>query len=251
MELNKIHQVDCLKGVDEIETRSVNLIVSSPPYPNAEMWNQSNETIEKVSERLNNLALSFLEKSYRILADGGIICWNIADIPCVKEGTYPTQAKTTLFMIEHNFRFLGSLIWQKNLVQMKPVTYLKVPVIPAINHEYILVFTKGKRVTRGETKQEDIQHIYKSIWDIQIERNRPDHICPYPLELPARCIRLFTIEGDTVLDPFMGSGTTAIACKQLNRNFIGFEIEDKNIKIANERLSQILKPKPNFGGYFK
>lgn len=243
--------MDCIQGVDQIETRSINLIVSSPPYPNADMWNEKYESIEKQSERLNDLGLSFLAKSHRILKDGGVICWNVADIPNVTKGTYPTAAKTTLFMIQNGFKFMGSIIWQKNLVQIKPVTYLYIPVIPAINHEYILIFTKGKRQCRGETTQENIKHVYKSVWDIQIEKDRPDHICPYPLELASRCIRLFSIEGDTVLDPFMGSGTTALACKQLKRNYIGFEIEEKNIAIANERLSKVLKTKTKFGGVFK
>lgn len=215
------------------------------------MWNHKNEPLNTQIDRLTQLSFDCLKKLWRVVKDNGTICWNVTDIPNSEIGMYPITAKTTLFMIEQGYRFVGSLVWQKNLVIFMPVTCIQIPIVPSISHEYILLFNKNHRKIRGKLPIEDITNVYKSVWDIPIEHNRPDHPCPYPLELAARCIRLFSIEGDTVLDPFMGSGTTAVACKKLGRNFIGFEIEEKNIKIANERLSQVQTSKPNFGGYFK
>jgi len=78
---------------------------------------------------------------------------------------------------------------------------------------------------------------WKEVWGFKPDMNN-DHPAPYPIEMPLRCILATSKEGDTVLDPFLGSGTTAVACKQLNRNFIGIEISEKYCEIARRRLEQ-------------
>jgi site-specific DNA-methyltransferase (adenine-specific) len=116
------------------------------------------------------------------------------------------------------------------------------PVVPNLTHEHILIFFKGDWIPREKTANMDARYkqwVVKGVWRIQTESAKGmNHIAPYPLKLAERCVALWSLEGDTVLDPFMGSGTTAVACKQLQRNFIGFELSQKYVDIANKRLQQ-------------
>lgn len=110
-------------------------------------------------------------------------------------------------------------------------------------HEYILIFSKEsysknksqeKRDTIG--RDEFIQWT-KSIWTFSaVNAKRIGHPAPFPIELPHRLINLYTYEGDVVLDPFCGSGTTCIAAAQNKRNYIGYDIEEKYIQLSRNRL---------------
>ena len=116
------------------------------------------------------------------------------------------------------------------------------------SHEYILVFSKGdyKRTRSSDEKQtkqnsiskENFMEWTKSIWTFNAESaKRVGHPAPFPLDLPYRLIQLYSFQTDVVLDPFMGSGTTAIAALQSNRNYLGFEIDQEYIKLAKRRIA--------------
>ena len=109
-------------------------------------------------------------------------------------------------------------------------------------HEYILVFSKGKfkRQKNGRIstiERDDFLELTKSVWQFPTEfASRIGHPAPFPVELPRRLIELYTFEGDVVLDPFVGSGTTAIAALEASRHYVGYELDDKYVELAQKRI---------------
>jgi site-specific DNA-methyltransferase (adenine-specific) len=112
-------------------------------------------------------------------------------------------------------------------------------------HEYILVFSKalfkrGNPEKRGNSiEKEEFLEATKSVWDMRtVSAKSVGHPAPFPIELPRRLIELYTFEGDVVLDPFMGSGTTALAAQETGRNWVGYEIDGEYIELANQRIQE-------------
>jgi DNA modification methylase len=148
----------------------------------------------------------------------------------------------------------GEVIWDKGATASSSVawgTYLsaKNPVLRD-SHEYILIFSK-QTFTRGikenmkstMSKEEFIEYT-KSVWSFGAESaTKIGHPAPFPVELPNRCIKLYTFENEVVLDPFIGSGTTAVSALMLNRHFVGYEIDPEYVKLAGNRINMILSKK--------
>jgi site-specific DNA-methyltransferase (adenine-specific) len=111
-------------------------------------------------------------------------------------------------------------------------------------HEYILVFSKGRfgRPAKGRTNsisKEEFLEFTKSVWTFPAEKARAvGHPAPFPVELPYRLIQLYTFEGDVVLDPFLGSGQTAIAARRTKRHFVGYEISEEYAQLAERRIAE-------------
>lgn len=109
-------------------------------------------------------------------------------------------------------------------------------------HEYIIVLSKGsfKRTQRGEDtiSTEEFLEFTRSIWRFPPESKKVGHPAPFPVDLPYRCIQLYSFKGEVVLDPFIGSGTTAVAAVKLDRHFIGIEIKEEYAKIAIRRVGE-------------
>ena len=148
----------------------------------------------------------------------------------------------------------GEIIWNK-ATSASPSTawgsWLS-PANPVLRdvHEYILVFSKQtftrKNLGRKSTiSKEEFLEFTKSVWSFPAESaNKVGHPAPFPVELPYRCIQLYTYEGEIVLDPFMGSGQTAIASIKLKRHFVGYEINPEYVKLAEKRINQVLNQTP-------
>jgi site-specific DNA-methyltransferase (adenine-specific) len=226
--------------MNQLPDETVHLMVTSPPY------NASKEYDEDLSltEYLTMLRRVW-EETYRVLVPGGRVCINIANLG--RKPYIPLHAFIIEQMLSIGFLMRGEIIWDK-AASASPSTawgsWLSAsnPVLRDV-HEYILVFSKiGFRRPKGDREntiqKEDFLEWTKSVWAFPaVQASKIGHPAPFPLELPHRCIQLYTYKGDVVLDPFAGSGTTCLAAQQDGRIYVGYEINSEYCKLANERLS--------------
>ncbi len=227
-----------------IPDNSLHLMITSPPY------NVSKEYDEDLSlkEYLEMLRKVFTE-TYRVLVNGGRACINVANLgrkPYIPLSDYISQ-----MMIEIGFNMRGEIIWNKAASASPSTAWgswmsASNPILRDI-HEYILVFSKGdykrdrkkqeKEIKQNTISKEDFMEWTKSIWTFNAESaRRVGHPAPFPIDLPYRLIQLYSFTTDIILDPFMGSGTTAIASLKSNRNYVGFEISKEYIELTRERI---------------
>ena len=241
--LNTIIASSC-ENMKDIPNNSLHLMITSPPY------NVSKEYDNDLSlnEYLNLLKNCFTE-TYRVLVDGGRACINIANIG--RKPYIPLSDYVSKIMIEIGFNMRGEIIWNKSAGAGISTAWgsfqsASNPILRDV-HEYILIFSKGnyKRERNKEEKElrkdnitkEEFIEWTKSVWTMNTESaKRIGHPAPFPEELPNRLIKLFSFTNDIVIDPFMGSGTTAIAAIKNNRNFVGYEINKEYINLANNRI---------------
>lgn len=241
--LNTIIDSSC-ENMKDIPNNSLHLMITSPPY------NVSKEYDNDLSlnEYLNLLKNCFAE-TYRVLVDGGRACINIANIG--RKPYIPLSDYVSKIMIEIGFNMRGEIIWNKSAGAGISTAWgsfqsASNPILRDV-HEYILIFSKGnyKRERNKEEKElrkdnitkEEFIEWTKSVWTMNTESaKRIGHPAPFPEELPNRLIKLFSFTNDIVIDPFMGSGTTAIAAIKNKRNFVGYEINKEYINLANNRI---------------
>jgi len=183
------------------------------------------------------------------LVPGGRACINIANLG--RKPYIPLHA----FIIEdmHDIGFLmrGEIIWDKGSSASPSTAWgswlsAKNPTLRDV-HEYILVFSKDtfkrenpKKKESTITKEEFLEYT-KSVWSFPaVSAKKIGHPAPFPEELPYRCIQLYTFKGDVVLDPFMGSGQTALAAIKTGRAFVGYEINEEYVRLAEKRTKEIM-----------
>jgi site-specific DNA-methyltransferase (adenine-specific) len=229
------------ENMAELPDRSVHLLVTSPPY------NVGKEYDEDLS--LDEY-LAFLDRVWkealRVLVPGGRMCINIANLG--RKPYIPLHAYIVNRVIALGFLMRGEIIWNK-AASASPSTAWGSwrsagnPTLRDV-HEYILVFCKGtfKRQNPQERpstiSRDEFLEYNKSIWTFPAEPARKvGHPAPFPVELPRRLIQLYTFEGELVLDPFMGSGQTAIAARKSNRRYVGYEIDETYVKLAEQRIA--------------
>ena len=238
---------------------SVQLIVTSPPYWQLKDYGSDeqigfNDTYE---EYINHLNLVWSE-CYRVLSNGCRLCVNIGDqfARSVYYGRYkvvPIHSEIIRFCETIGFDYMGSIVWQKPTSMhtsggekvMGSYPYPRNGIVK-IDFEHILLFKKGGKapVVGNSIRQqsamtdEEWQSYFSSHWTFCGARQN-GHIAAFPEELPKRLIKMFSFIGETVLDPFMGSGTTALAAAKLCRNSIGYEINANFIDYYREKVMQI------------
>lgn len=228
------------ENMKEIPDNSLHLMVTSPPY------NVSKEYDEDLSlnEYLQLLKNVFTE-TYRVLVQGGRACVNVANLG--RKPYIPLSDHISHMMIDIGFKMRGEIIWAKGAgagVSMAWGSWQSAsnPVLRD-THEYILVFSKGtfdrKRESRENTiTKEQFMEWTKSVWTMNPESaKKVKHPAPFPVELPFRLIQLYTFKGDVILDPFMGSGSTAIAALKSERKYVGYDVDPAYVKIAEERIA--------------
>jgi DNA modification methylase len=240
-----LYQEDCLKLLPQLEKGRVDTVLTSPPYPGAAMWGMEEDVLLKLN-------LSCLEFCLEPLRENGVICWQIADVPNGNHGIITTTTTTTTFAaVNLGLKIRGQIIWDKASSNLVPLCFMRRPIVPSLTHEMILIFYKGDWVPRekksGLGKYKGL--MTQSVWRIAAERERDLHVAPFPCELARRCISLWSLEDEVVIDPFMGIGTTGVACIQTGRKFIGIEIEPKYFKIAVKRIKGCLSLGP--GNYHR
>lgn len=246
MEINKIYNEDCKSFLNKISDKFVDLVVTSPPYYNLRdysCWATYADHIDDVSYWFKELE--------RVLKPGGHICWNIQEnIPEPhKDGRHyhPIMPDTINIGISLGLEWEKNIVWnKKNATQLLFGSY-PMPGTPIFSDmvEYILVFRKKGKLEYTKEQKEACKltkerwfEITRNVWEIApVQASKTFHPAAYPLELPKRCIEVMTVKDSVVLDPFTGSGTTALACKILGRNFIGCEYKKEYFDLANERLA--------------
>jgi len=229
------------EAMREIPDNSVHLMVTSPPY-NATKEYDEDLTLEEYLQVLKNV----LTETYRVLVYGGRACVNVANLgrkPYIPLSDYISQ-----MMLEIGYLMRGEIIWYKGAgagVSMAWGSWQSAanPVLRD-THEYILVFSKGsfsrkKPDGKNDTiRREQFMEWTKSVWLVNPESARKiGHPAPFPVELPYRLIQLYTYTEDIILDPFMGSGSTAIAALKSGRRYVGYEVDAAYIKLAEERIA--------------
>jgi site-specific DNA-methyltransferase (adenine-specific) len=231
------------ENMKELPDNSIHLMITSPPY-NVSKDYDNDLSLEEYLKLLEN---SFRE-TYRVLINGGRACINVANLG--RKPYIPLSDYISKIMIDIGFNMRGEIIWNK-AASSSPSTawgsWLSAanPILRDI-HEYILVFSKGdyNRIGKGKENtitKEQFMEWTKSIWTMNAESaRRIGHPAPFPEELPFRLIQLYSFKGDIILDPFMGSGTTAVSAIKSERKFVGYEISPEYISLAEKRLKPYL-----------
>jgi len=244
------------KWMKEVQDESVHLIITSPPYWQLKDYGNGkqigfNDTYE---EYINNLNLVW-NKCHRVLHKGCRLCINIGDqfARAVYYGRYkiiPIRTEIIKFCESTGFDYMGAIIWQKvttchttgGATVMGSYPYPRSGIIK-LDYEFILIFKKygnppkvSKEIKeQSKLTQEEWNQYFTGHWNFSGEK-QDKHLAMFPEELPRRLIKMFSFVGDTVLDPFLGSGTTSLSAKNLNRNSIGYEINEGFLPIIKEKL---------------
>lgn len=232
------------ENMKELPDNSVHLMITSPPY------NVSKEYDDDLSlkEYLQLLENSFKE-TYRALVNGGRACINVANLG--RKPYIPLSDYISKIMLDIGFNMRGEIIWNKAASASPSTAWgswqsAANPILRDI-HEYILIFSKGdykreKGVKENSITKEQFMEWTKSIWTMNAESaRRIGHPAPFPEELPFRLIQLYSFKGDIILDPFMGSGTTAVSAIKSDRKFVGYDISQTYVDLAENRISPLLK----------
>ena len=243
---------DACECLNNIEDNSIDLIVTSPPYDNLRKYNGAgdNWTHSKFQCIANNLA--------RVLKHGGVIVWVVND-KTEKGSKSGTSFRQALYFMEIGLNLNDTMIWRKT----NPMPQVKQPRYSSC-FEYMFVFSKGTPKTfnpimrecklggklydstaknmDGESGRHKLTYnvnkemVDYNIWDIAVAQNKTSHPAVYPIEIPLKHIQSWSNEGDVVLDPFMGSGTTGLAALELNRKFIGIELNEEYFELSKQRI---------------
>lgn len=239
--LNKVI-LGSAENMQEIPDNCVHLMITSPPY------NVSKEYDKDLSldEYLTLLRNSFQE-TYRVLVNGGRACINVANLG--RKPYIPISDYISKIMIDIGFLMRGEIIWNKAASASASTAWgsyrsASNPTLRDI-HEYILIFSKGSysrfKGNKSDTiDKQDFIDWTKSVWIMGAESARKiGHPAPFPVDLPYRLIQLYSFKGDIILDPFIGSGTTGVAALKSERNYVGYEVNETYIKLANKRLQHM------------
>jgi len=239
----------------ELQDGSVHLVVTSPPYFNAPF--DYPDLFESYEDYLNKMK-KIAKEIKRVLADGRIVCI-VCDDTLINGKKYPVVADLTKIFIEEGFEYRDKIIW------LKPEGYIRISrrsgvllqhpypmyFYPDNIQETILIFQKGKfdyKIIKKEGKEQSKIDIleyqekkwYLNVWNIvnvlPIQNRLESGIAAFPEEIPYRLIKLFSYVGETVLDPFMGSGTTNKVAAMLKRNSVGYEIDIELVEVVKKKM---------------
>jgi len=240
----------------ELPDNSVHLVITSPPYWQLKDYGTDNQIgfHDCYENYINNLNLVWKE-CHRVLHDGCRLCVNIGDqfARSVYYGRYkviPIREEIIKFCENIGFDYMGAIIWQKVTtsnttgggVQMGSYPYPRNGILK-LDYEFILVFKKLGDSPKPTKEQKELSKMTAEEWNTFFAGHwnfpgvrQNGHIAMFPEELPRRLIKMFSFVGETILDPFVGSGTTALAAKNTDRNSIGYEINPEFIPIIKEKL---------------
>jgi DNA modification methylase len=262
--------------MSSVDAQSVHLVVTSPPYPMIEIWDAhfsaSNAAIaDALAGSDADLAFELMHQEldgiwrelYRVMAPGGILCINIGDATRTIQGhfrLYPNHARVVQKMQSIGFSQLPTILWRKTT--NAPNKFMGSGMMPpgayvTLEHEYILIFRKGTKrefLTDGQKSLrresayfwEERNDWFSDVWmglpgtaqTLHFSEARK-RSAAFPLVLPYRLINMFSVKGDTVLDPFLGSGTTMIAAMCAGRNTIGYEVDQDLKPVILERIAGV------------
>ena len=245
------------RALNKIEDKSVQLIITSPPYWQLKDYGSNNQIgfNNSYEEYINNLNLVWMECE-RILSEGCRLCINIGDqfARSVYYGRYkvvPIRTEIIRFCETLKMDYMGAIIWQKATTMntsgggaiMGSFPYPRNGILK-IDYEFILIFKKLGNPPKPTLEQKENSIMTKEEWNQYFSSHwnfsgvkQSEHIAMFPEELPKRLIKMFSFFGETIFDPFLGSGTTTLAAKNLGRNSIGYEINKEFEYIIKEKLN--------------
>lgn len=253
LKMNEVICGDSVAVLKDMPDECVDLIVTSPPYDTLRKYNGSGmlwnvDVFQAIARELS-----------RVLKVGGVIVWNVNDKTEGGSETGTSFRQALYFMDECGLNLNDTMVWRKtnSMPQVKQPRYNQC-------FEYMFVFSKGKPKTfnpimipckcagqkydstakniDGESGRHKLSYnvnnekVDDNIWEFAVAQNKTQHPAVFPIELPLRHIKSWTNEGDVVLDPFCGSGTTLLAAKQLGRKYIGIDIDPEYCKLCEDRL---------------
>jgi modification methylase len=240
----------------ELSDNSVHLTITSPPYWQLKDYGTDNQIgfHDSYENYINNLNLVWKE-CYRTLHNGCRLCVNIGDqfARAVYYGRYkviPIREEIIKFCENIGFDYMGAIIWQKVTtsnttgggVQMGSYPFPRNGILK-LDYEFVLVFKKLGDAPKPTKEQKEFSKMTAEEWNTFFAGHwnfagarQNNHIAMFPEELPRRLIKMFSFIGETVFDPFAGSGTTSLAAKNLDRNSVGFEINEEFIPIIKDKL---------------
>ncbi len=271
------------REMKELKDESVDLMITSPPYPMIQMWDemfggQNPEIIKALKEEDGEKAFELMHKeldkvwgeTFRVLKNGGIACIDIGDATrTLKEvfQIYTNHARILNHCLKLGFHALPEILWVKET--NKPDKFMGSGMLPVgayvtLEHEHILILRKdGKRkfvkpeqrANRQKSaffweerniwfsdKWKDINGVFQKLNDIKLRKRS----AAYPPELTYRLISMFSVQGDFVLDPFLGTGTTTFGAMVCGRNSIGYEIDSNFKEYIDNKLIQVKEPANEF-----
>lgn len=255
LELNKIYCIDCVDGMKQLEENSIDLVVTSPPYDNLRIYGGYCFNFQKIAQGL-----------FRVISPGGVVVWVIGDAT-INGSETGSSFEQALYFLKIGFNIHDTMIWKKNSFAFPSKDKYHQ------TFEYMFVFSKGKpksfnplmdrknkypkmggasgrnkdgtRRTTGGGKTQNKWGKRFNVWEYNIGGGHVtkdaiayQHPAIFPEDLAKDHIVSWSNEGDVVLDPMCGSGTTCKMAKILNRRFIGFEINPDYVAITNKRLEQ-------------
>ncbi|MEZ4856863.1 MAG: site-specific DNA-methyltransferase [Gelidibacter sp.] len=264
--------IGAAQKMTQIENDSVDLVVTSPPYPMIEMWDdimalQNTEISFALSNNKAQLAFELmhfeLDKIWsevaRVLKNGGFACINIGDATRTinnQFALYPNHSRIISAFQKLQIPNLPNIIWRKQT--NAPNKFMGSGMLPSgayvtLEHEWILIFRKGgKREFKNDNEKLNRQESsyfweerniwFSDLWDLKGTKQNIDNSksrkrsAAYPFELPYRLINMYSVKNDVVLDPFLGTGTTTLAAMASQRNSIGYEIDQEFLDIINENI---------------
>jgi site-specific DNA-methyltransferase (adenine-specific) len=242
---NYLNKIFCKSSeeMDEIPDNSVHLVITSPPYNVGKVYDEDLNLDE-----YRSFLSKIMTEIYRVLVPGGRFCLNLANLG--RKPYIPLESYITQDLLSKGFLMRGQIIWDKASSSSGSTAWgswisATNPTLRDI-HEYILVFSKNNfsrpKVPGREStiSKSDFLELTKSIWRFPTESaSKIGHPAPFPVELARRCIQLYTYSNEIVLDPFMGSGTTAVASILSNRQYLGYETNQEYVDLSLNRLSQL------------
>jgi len=266
------------RSMSEINDKSIHLIITSPPYWQLKDYGSENQIgfNDSYEKYINNLSLVWQE-CFRVLHDGCRLCVNIGDqfARSTYYGRYkviPLHAEVIKSCEALGFDFMGQIIWQKTTTMntsggasiMGSFPHPRNGIVK-LDFEYILLFKKQGASPKPTPEQKKASVMTTKEWNTYFNGHwyfagvkQDKHLAMFPQELPSRLIKMFSFPNETVLDPFLGSGTTSAVAEQLNRNSIGYEINPEFIPIIKQKIAvdivEVIKQKKapdNFEGRIK
>ena len=244
------------RNMAELKNNSIHLVITSPPYWQLKDYGSSDQIgfNDSYENYINNLNLVWKE-CFRVLNDGCRLCINIGDqfARSVYYGRYkiiPIRTEIIKFCETIGFDYMGAIIWQKATTMnttggatiMGSFPYPRNGIIK-LDYEFILIFKKlgvspfVSKEIKEESKmsKDEWNQYFNGHWNFNGAK-QDKHLAMFPEELPKRLIKMFSFVGDNVLDPFLGSGTTTLAAKNLNRNSVGYEINNNYLPTIKEKI---------------
>ena len=263
------------RDCDRIDDSSVELVVTSPPYPMIELWDDLFTSLDAsvgdrldagdgqaAFERMHDVLGEVWDEISRVLVDGGIACINIGDATRTVDGSfrvYQNHSRIVDAFEKRGFEPLPELLWRKPV--NSAAKFMGSGMLPpnayvTLEHEYILIFRNGKqqrtfepgseRRYRSSYFWEERNQWFSDVWtDITGEfqslggEDLRDRSAAYPFEIPYRLINMYSVYGDTVFDPFWGTGTTSLAAMTAGRNSIGYELDAEFTTVFDKRVDDL------------